>query len=89
MGNIESKYRKRKSKDDIQKAILTSIKIAGFLSIAIVAPNAIQCLKSFGITPGKRQKEIMVRSRDRLIESNFLRYENGFIKLTEKGQVQL
>ena len=89
MGNIESKSRKRKSRSDIQKAILTSVKVAGLLTVAVVAPNAIQCLKSFGITPGKRQKEIMVRSRDRLIEGNLLKYESGTIRLTEKGQARL
>ena len=89
MGNIENKYRKRKSRNDIKRAILTSVKVAGFLSVALVAPNAIQCLESFGITPGKREKEIMARSRDRLIENNLLKYENRLIKLTEKGQIQL
>ena len=89
MGHIERKSRKRKSKKDIQKAILSSVKVAGLLSVALIAPNAIQCLKSLGITPGKREKEIMARSRDRLIEDNLLKYENGFITLTEKGQTKL
>ena len=89
MGDIETKFRKRKSRKDIKRAILTSVKAVGFLSMAVVAPNAIQCMRSFGIVPGKREKEIMERSRDRLIESKLLKYEDGFIKLTEKGQMQL
>ena len=89
MGNIEEKSRKKKSKDDIQKAILSSVKIAGFLTIALVAPNAIQCLKSFGLIPCKRQKEIMLRSKDRLIEDGLLKYQNGFIVLTKKGEIRL
>ena len=89
MVNIEEKSSKKKSKDDIQKAILSSVKIAGFLTIALVAPNAIQCLKSFGLTPCKRQKEIMLRSKDRLIEDGLLKYQNGFIILTKKGETKL
>ena len=89
MGNIEIESRKRKSKDDIQKAILTSVKVAGFLSMALFAPNAIQCLESLGLTPGKRQKDVMNRSRGRLIEDGLLQYKNGFLTLTEKGQIKL
>ena len=89
MGDIENRFRKRKSKDDINKAILTSVKIAGLLAVAVMAPNAIQCLESFGLIPGKRQKEIMLRSKDRLIKNGLLKYRNGFIELTEKGQATL
>src|SRR3989344_940727 len=89
MGNIEIKSRKRKSKDDIQKAILGTVKAVGFLSVALVAPNAVQFLKSFGIVPGKRQESVMKRARDRLIEKNLLKYQNGFLALTENGEAHL
>ena len=89
MGALEEKSRKRKKKENIQKAVLSSVKVAGLLSVALVAPNAIQYLKSFGLIPGNRQKEIMLRSKDRLIEDNLLKYENGFLKLTQKGETKL
>ena len=89
MGTIEEKSRKRKKKEDIQKAILASVKVASLLSLAAVAPNSIQYLKLFGLIPGKRQKEIMLRSKDRLIENNLLKYKNGFLELTEKGEIKL
>ncbi|HEY4509267.1 MAG TPA: hypothetical protein VJC13_03280 [Candidatus Paceibacterota bacterium] len=89
MGNIEIKSRKRKSRKDIQKAILTSVKMAGLLSIALVAPNAVQCLKSFGLLSGRRQEEIMNRSRENLIRDGLLKYEKGFLELTNKGQTRL
>ena len=89
MGDIENKFRKKKSRNDIKKAILTSVKIAGLLSLVVLAPNAIQCLKSFGLVPGKRQKETMLRSKDRMIENGLLKYKDGFIELTEKGQTTL
>ena len=89
MGIIENKSHKRKVKGDIQKAILSVVKITGFISLAILAPNSLQYLKKFGIIPGKRQREIIKRSRDNLIANGLLKYENGFIKLTEKGEVKL
>ncbi|MSU45269.1 MAG: hypothetical protein EXS47_01415 [Candidatus Zambryskibacteria bacterium] len=89
MGNIENISRKRKSKADIQKAILATVKVAGLLALATVAPNSIQYLKSFGLIPNKRQKEIMESSRDRLIKNDLLKYENGFLELTKKGEIKL
>ena len=89
MGIIENKSRKRRTKGDVQKAILSVVKVAGFVSLAILAPNSLQYLEKFGIAPGKGQKEVIKRSRDNLIEDGLLKYENGFIKLTEKGEVKL
>ncbi len=89
MVNLEKESSKRRSRNNMQKAILASVKIAGLLSFAVVAPNSIKYLKSFGVIPGKRQKEIMARSRDRLIQNGLLKYKNGFIRLTEKGQKRL
>ncbi len=59
------------------------------MSVALVAPNAIQCLKSFGFIPGKRERQIMERARDRLIVEKSLKYEAGRIVLTEQGQRKL
>ena len=89
MGVIENKYHKRRVKGDVQKAILSVVKAAGFISLAIVAPNSLQYLEKFGIAPGKRQKEVIKRSRDNLIEDGLLKYDNGFIRLTEKGEIKL
>ncbi len=89
MGIIEEKFKRRKRKGDIQKAIMTTIKVAGLLSVALVAPNAIQCLKSFGLMPGERQDEIIKRSRDNLVKDGLLKYENGLLSLTAKGETKL
>ena len=89
MGVIEEKLRKRKRKGNVQKAVLTSIKIAGLLSVAILAPNAVKVLKSFGLIPNKRQNEIILRSKDRLVNSGLLKYKDGFLRLTDKGEVYL
>src|SRR3989344_5740250 len=76
MGNIEIKSRKRKSRKDIQKAILTSVKMAGLLSIALVAPNAVQCLKSFGLLSGRR-KGLRDKIRNTLLSMGFLKLQNS------------
>ncbi len=86
---MEEKYRKGRRNRNIRKAILATVKVAGLLAVATLAPNSIQYLKSLGIVPGKRQKEIMSASKDRLINIGLLKYENGFLELTKKGEAEL
>lgn len=89
MVNIEEKSRKRRRKENIQKAVLASAKVAGLLAVALVAPNSIQYLKSIGIIPKRRQEEIILKSRDNLINNGLLKYKDGFVELTTKGEAKL
>ena len=90
MGILEGEYRKRKKRQDVQQIVLATVSIAGLLALAAVAPNAVQTLKLFGFDPKKRQKEIMVKARDRLIEKRLLeRNKDGFVRITAKGKQRL
>src|SRR3989344_6131318 len=89
MGILEKTSRKSRRNENIKKAILSTVKIAGLLTVAAVAPNSLQYLKSLGITPRKRQEEIMFASKDRLIKNGLLKYENGFLELTKRGEIEL
>ena len=89
MVNIEKESNKRRRKQDIQKAILSTIAVSGLLTLAVVAPNTIQLLRSFGVDPRKRQGEIIKRARDKLVQKGFLFYENRFLKITKKGKEEL
>src|SRR3989338_6414052 len=90
MGILEGKVARTAKRDKIQKAILQSIAVAGLLSVALLAPNALQALKLLGWKPHRRQREVIARSRNRLIECGLLvRDEKGFLKLTSKGETKL
>jgi len=89
MGVIENNLRKSRRRENIQKAILSSVKVAGLLSVSVLAPNSMQYLKSLGIVPGRRQKEVIQKSKKRLIDNGLLRYSNGFIELTKKGEARI
>lgn len=89
MGNIEEISRKRKSRKYIQEAILTTVEAVGVITLATVAPNATKLLKSFGYDPVRRQKEIIKRAREKLVNDSLLVYENGFLRLTVKGKSEL
>jgi len=90
MGNLEKELKKRTRNKNLQKIILGSVAVAGVMSVALVAPNAIQALIIFGLGKNKRQKEIINRSRDRLIEHGLLeKNEQGYLSLTSKGKAKL
>lgn len=90
MGILEEASEKRARKQKIQKAILQTIAAAGVLSVALVAPNALQVLKLFGYKPHKREKEVITRSRSRLVEHGLLSYNpQGLLRLTPNGEARL
>ena len=79
----------------IGKILLYTIATAGIISMALVAPNALQSLKLFGF--GKRQKNYptyQINSAvQRLVRKGFLVFEDvgekKFLRLTPKGEKEL
>lgn len=89
MGKLELQSKSNTRKKNIQKIILGTVAVAGVLSVAAVAPGVIGAMGKLGIIPTKRQKEIIKRSRQRLVERGLLEYKDKFLKLTAKGEVEL
>jgi len=89
MGKLEQKVKIKARRKYIQKCILGTVATAGLLSVAVLAPNAIQALRQLGLVKSRRQIEIINNSRKRLVASGFLRYENKFLRLTQKGEARL
>ena len=89
MGNLEQRSKKKRSKQNIQKAILGIVAITGILAVAAVAPGVIQLLKPLNVELKRRQKEIIARSRQKLVKDGFLVYKDRFLKLTTKGEEKL
>ncbi|MBI5742650.1 MAG: hypothetical protein HZA25_02335 [Candidatus Niyogibacteria bacterium] len=67
MGKIEKEVRERHRRANIKKIILGSVALTGILAIGMVAPNALGAMAKLGIIPHRRQKEIIARSRTRLV----------------------
>ena len=92
MGNLEIEAKKEIRATKIQKAVLQTIATAGLLSMALLAPNALQALKIFGLnkkTKINRERSINI-SRERLIEKGLVKYsENGMLYLTSEGKKRL
>jgi DNA-binding transcriptional regulator PaaX len=86
MGKLEKKDREKQKKVDLQKIVLQSIAAAGIISVALVAPNVIGAMGKLGILPKKRQHEYISSSASKLTEKGLIKFENGYYKLTPKGE---
>ena len=92
MGELEKKIKDNIRATKIQTAILKTISIAGVLSVATLAPNALKLLKYFDLDKKiKRNKEYAIqKSRKRLIEKGLVHYNlQGLLALTPSGQKTL
>lgn len=89
MSQQEQTSKTRTRRINIQKAVLQSVAAVGLLSVALLAPNAVQILKLFDSKKRKYLRQAINTSRQRLIANGFLKYENGFLGLTKKGENKL
>lgn len=89
MGKLEKENRKVIRATKIQKIVLKTIAAAGFLSVALLAPNALQMLKKFGFIDCNinNSERSISSSRKRLIKNGLVEYsKEGLLKLTPFGK---
>ena len=87
---MEEKSGRRTRRNELKKLILESVKVTGLVTVALVAPNVIGAMAKIGIIRSSRQREVIVRSCDRLISLGLLtRNEAGLLRLTSKGEVAM
>ena len=86
MGEIELRNRRRVRNTRTQKIILQTIKTAGLLSLALLAPNAIKAFEELGLMPKERQKEYIASSATKLVKKGLLKFSNGHYELTKEGE---
>lgn len=94
MGKLEKELKIRIKRENIQKAILSGIAAVGLLSVAVLAPNALQALKFFSIEPKtKWQKYNINHSIKRLKDQGLICFDTTsrgtFARLTQKGEDRL
>ena len=92
VGKLEKSSRKRQRKANIKYALLASVAIAGLIPFAIVAPNALQLLKSSGLLEGIKnlRRGSIYNARRRLITQGLLEFEQTgrgkFLRITPIGE---
>jgi DNA-binding transcriptional regulator PaaX len=86
MGRLERDFKKRRQRADVQHLVLSSVEVAGVLTVALLAPNVLGALKDMGYTPGRRQAETIRAARNRLVENGLIAWEGKKLRLTEQGE---
>ena len=86
MGKLEKENKKVIRATKIQKIILKTIAAVGFLSVVLLAPNALQMLRTFGLN-NKNSRHSINNSRKRLVKNGLIEYsKNGLLMLTPLGK---
>jgi len=89
MGDLEKSGQRKTRRKNIKTFVLRSVALAGVLSVAMLAPNVLGAMGKLGLLPSSRQKEIINRTRERMIKQGILQRESGRLRLTEKGRRML
>jgi DNA-binding transcriptional regulator PaaX len=83
--SLERKVRK----SNIQKIILETVAMTGFIGLALIAPNVLQAMKKLGLVTHKRQIESIKRARESLIKRGMLEHKDNQLKITRGGRMYL
>ena len=87
---MEEESTRRARKNELKKIILEAVKLAGIVSVAVVAPNVVGAMVKLGLIRSPRQRDVIERSCVRLARSGLLkRNEAGLLRLTPKGVTAL
>ncbi|HEY4517064.1 MAG TPA: hypothetical protein VJG64_03920 [Candidatus Paceibacterota bacterium] len=89
MGKMEQESARRTKRNELKRIILETVKVAGLLSVFVVAPNVVGAMAKLGIIRSPRQKDVVLRSCDRLVRSGLLKWENKKLRLTPRGVTAL
>lgn len=89
MGKLEERSRRKTRKGELQKLILESVKLAGVLTVGLVAPNVLKAMHKLGLMPNIRQSEIVSSSASKLAKKGLLKFNGKYYELTEQGENKL
>lgn len=89
MDRLEERSRRKARRGEIQKLILESVKFAGILSVALVAPNVMKAMHKLGLISNKRQSEIVSTLASRLSKKGLLKFNGKYYELTKEGEKKL
>ena len=89
MGKLEERNKRRVKHGELQKLVLETIKLAGILSIGLVAPSVLRAMSKFGLISNKRQSEIVSSSASKLTKKGLLKFNGKYYELTADGEKKL
>ncbi|MFC1623548.1 CRISPR-associated endonuclease Cas2 [Patescibacteria group bacterium] len=83
----------KNNKVPVKKIVLTTIATVGLVSVAVMAPNALQALKMFSNNTKYNKKQYLSKVIQNLLNKELIKFETKnnkkFVRLTEKGEKEL
>ncbi len=89
MGVQEHKSRQKSRRAHLKKLILESVKIAGVVSIALLAPGVIGAMEKLGILASRRQGEYIRVAREKLLKEGLIVTDGKQLRLSKSGDAVL
>lgn len=89
MEKLEERSRRKARKGEIQKIVLQTVKLAGILSIGLIAPNVIGAMGKLELLSGERQDEIVRFSASKLTQKGLLKFNGKYYECTSYGERKL
>ena len=93
MVTLEEEARRERRRGYLQKAVLSTIGVAGLMAIAVVAPNALQILGKLGLGKRGRFTEQAKRATTRLVRKGYIEFKEHrgkkYLRLTNSGRLFL
>ena len=89
MGKLEEKSRRRARHGEIQRVVLETVKLAGVLSVGLVAPNVLKAMNKLGLISHKRQDEVVSSLASKLTKKGLLKFNGKYYELTDVGERKL
>jgi DNA-binding transcriptional regulator PaaX len=86
MSPLEENSTKRQRRANVKRLILQSVAATGLLAVALVAPNVVDAIQRLGFLPKHRQGEYIAAARRKLKKEGLLVEEDGFLRLSPKGE---
>jgi DNA-binding transcriptional regulator PaaX len=91
MSQLEKELKQKERIGKTQKIILGTIAAAGIISVAVLAPNALQAFGMISKAMERKRKYEIKSSLSKLVDRNFIKFvknKNGntVARLTEKGE---
>ncbi len=89
MGFVEENAKRIAKRNRARYLILETVKVAGLLSVALVAPNVLSGLAKMGVIESPRASEAAKRSYKRMIASGHLVFDGTHLRTTRKGEAEI
>ena len=83
---MEQSVAKEIRRTKINKAVITTVAVAGIIAVAAVAPGVVGAMGRLGLIGTHQKRQAVQNSFTKLVARGYIRIEEGKARLTQKGE---